>query len=359
VSADLRDRLSAIDPVQHLQAYTSAEQARLVQQIIATGESRAPVAIAAKSQQNSVRPRRRVLMSLSAAATAGFAVTLLTQGLPHESSAATVTGPAPAGTYLHTRTRLKVAGVNRVTPEEAIQGARSYRYVDTSTIQSWRGTTCNDRVIETRDPLVFPSVADRQAALARAREQAYLRPLIDGVTTTWEGADLRNLDDVPCDRLGTVSHPNPPYLATYPTTADAFLAKVRGELAADAEATDIRVEEGLMGILETPWLSDLQRAAGLRAFAQVPGRWKVSGTETVAGIRGLRVVRSEPGTGTREELVLAGRAPGVLRRTETLIDPATADPVNRIRLEGLEPGTVMYDRRVLTVDTVAQLPTKN
>ena len=169
---------------------------------------------------------------------------------------------------------------------------------------------------------------------------------------------MRALDDVPCDRLGTITHPNPPYIATFPTTTNEFLAKIRRDLDADADATDVPVEAGLMTVLETPWLSDRQRAAGLRAFAQMPGLWKVSGEETVAGIRGLRVVRSEPGTALREELVLAGRAPGVLRRTYTLTDLSKADPVNRPSyLVGLAPGTVTYDWRVLTVTTVPHLPT--
>lgn len=381
---DLRHRLSAIDPVQHHQAYSPAEQELLVQRIISSAESRPPVAPAG-SQRDRLRPHRRLVMPLSAAAAAAFAVALVAHGLPTSSApsesrpregsadpaghdgavitlalqklAATVTGPAPTGEYLYTRTRLKEVGVDRLDPKTK-QGEQSFRYVATSTIQSWQGTTCNDRLTETREPLTFPSAGDRQAALGRSRDQVYLRELINGVTTTWAGADAHNLDDIPCDRLGTISHPNPPYIATYPSTADAFLAKVRRDLAADTEATDISVDAGLMGVLETPWLSDRQRAAGLRAFAQVPGQWKVSGSETVAGIHGLRVVRSVPGTGIQEELVLAGRAPGVLRRTETLTDLSTANQTNRTRLEGLAPGTVTYDRRVLSVATVPDLPTK-
>jgi hypothetical protein len=273
--------------------------------------------------------------------------------------AATVSGPAPDNAYLYTRTRLKEERMDRpgrgAKPEWS-----SFRYAATSTIQSWQGTTCQDRRTVTREPLRFPSAEDRQAALARSRNQVYLRELIDGGTRTSTGADLRNLDDIPCDRLGTISHPNPPYIATFPTTTNEFLAKLRRDLAADANATDIPLEAGLMTVLETPWLSDLQRAAGLRAFAQMPGLWKVSGAETVAGIRGLRVVRSEPGTAIREELVLAGRAPGVLRRTYTLTDLSKADPVNRASyLVGLAPGTVTYDWRVLTVATVPHLPTKD
>jgi len=383
VSTDLRDRLSAIDPVQQPEPYSTAEQALLVQRIISAGESRPPVCLADGSQRDRLRPGRRlVVSSLSAAAAAAFAVTLLTEGLatssapadespPRSSSAdpahhdaavvtlalqrlaATVSGPAPTGVYLYTRTRLTEVGLDHGDPQ-AKQDSPSFRYVRTETIQSWQGTTCNDRLTETRAPLAFPSPRDRQAALTRSREQVYLREIIRGGTTTTTGTALGNLDDIPCDRLGTISHPNPPYIAMYPTTADAFLAKVRRDLA--AQATDTPLDAGLMTVLETPWLTDLQRAAGLRAFAQVPGLWKVSGSETVAGIRGLRVVRSVPGSGTQEELVLAARAPGVLRRTETLTDPSTADQANRAHLKGLAPGTVTYDKRVLAVATVPHPP---
>lgn len=314
-------------------------------------------------------PRRLTLALVAATAVIGTTIMIV---------GSTVVAPAPAlaaemddlaltalsnrplgSNYLYTKTH---------ELDLSMDGGAGDRTWRSSTIQRWQGASCdNDRMIEVVDPVRWPTREEERRW--RAKPWADYQEELDGHSYDKRGRDLWALDHRSCNYMGHLDDPTPMYAATFPTTPDAFLAKLTREAqtpAVNAPHLDKRaqLQSMVLTALEIPWLTDAQRAAGLRAFGKVGYEWHVIGHATVAGIRGV-VMRTDVDCGSYTELVIGASAPGILRYQNLIVDAVANDRCTRSeypnlsmsRTRGLPDGTYSFKREVLAAGVVANLDT--
>jgi hypothetical protein len=373
--SDLRDQLRAIDPAAGTRPYTAERQARILA-VITDPHS----AAAARAHESRVRPSgvpggrsrratvwRRAAFSVAATvAITGGAIVATHGGGGRSPSPIPIPVPIP-GTFAPGLVAAELDHLAATVPAQPGLGRR-YQYTKTrsrnlgqlddfrtwniETLEQWQGTTCNDQMIDASAPAQFPTERDRQRALAWARSNPRAGLSFGATTETWRGKDLISLDAVPCGTMGTFEHPNPDYAASLPTQPRAFLDRVARDAPAQNGDPDrvTTLADHVVSMLELPWLTDAQRSAGLRALALAGGEYTVAGHETIAGVRGVVLV-SPVYQGLRTEMVIGASAPGLLRQTETIIDPVEA-AAHVSKCRGLPKGTKLYDRQVVQVAVV-------
>jgi hypothetical protein len=359
----LRHRLRDADPAAGTPAYTPDRQDEAIARVLAAhephpaGDPRATPFPAPRDGRRVRHLRRPVWTAAAAVLALG---TIAVGGVLQPESAVAVSaamnrlagsaaGPLPSNQYLYTETRLvQVGGTGQ-------PGAAPDRTWDTETVRAWRGDTCHDRRDTTLAPTRFLSPED-EANFRATASPGDLRTAREGWTVSSRGEDLWALDDTPCHELGTFLSPNPAYAATLPSDPQAFLAKVTRDADPETGESYETAADAVLEMLALPYLSSAQRSAALRAFglAADDANWTVGGHATVAGVPGV-VIRRDLGP-VEEELVIADRAPGLLRSVLRITDAGHAaefDP----RFAGLANGTVVRNEELLEVGVVPDLET--
>ncbi|MDQ1536993.1 MAG: hypothetical protein QOE58_1386 [Actinomycetota bacterium] len=179
-----------------------------------------------------------------------------------------------------------------------------------------------------------------------------------GAVTDQHGRDLwvsmpdHAHTDNPCAWPGSINMVNPKYVAGLPDEPRALLDRLTRDDAALQPPGSTAGADGLRNYLLTfidlPWLTDRQRAAVIQTLGLLPGGLGAKGYETVAGHRGLLLVSESDGF--RSETVVSAEAPGVLRRSLTVIDPVPAGEVHPAGR--LARGTVIFSDTLVAAAVV-------
>jgi hypothetical protein len=346
----LRNRLHDTDPAAGTLAYSEDRQAEIVARTLADASHAAPAAGRRRLSRRSVRAALAAALTVATAG-AGAAVLLPDSAVATKMRQLAEDGPLPPQSHEYLFTERRTTSITGTSWKPGVRD----RAWDTVVIRRWDGDTCNDRQDADNYPLRFLSKEDEEGARAGTPGGDWER-----VTHHWKqssrGKEMYGLDTVPCTRAGDFMHPNPKYLATYPSDADGFLAKVTEDSESwrgDSEEPP-SVADAVLLMLQVPYLTAAQRSAALQAFGKAAGEWKVTGHATVAGIRGV-VIRRDLGP-VDEEQVISAQAPGVLRVRSWITDPAHATDFDP-RWAGLARGTVVTEDVLLKVAVVPDLDT--
>lgn len=242
-----------------------------------------------------------------------------------------------------------------------VADATPARFWDTRTIQYWKGTSCDDRQVESWRAYKFLSARDENIWTAWANSDGVAaedRAAARGGTHEWTGSQLWDSpadgDAVnPCERGGSIANPTPGYTSSLPTDPRQLLDRLvqdAGPLAED----DRDAPAGLvLSLMSVPWLTQAQRASLIEAVGLLPQSWSVTRKTTVDGHAALWISRETKGV--REDVLIAAAAPGIWEHTMTIADPEQAAPWSGGAWVGLPAGTVVSSMKVVQSGIVSDV----